>query len=374
MKNILLLLVLLLLLSSCADNEKMQGDILFDFNWKFALNDHPGAENPDYDDSNWRVLDVPHDFSIEKPFREDNPSGPGGGYAFGGIGWYRKSFTLPAGTGGKRVIVRFEGVYRNSDVWVNGHHLGFRPYGYSTFSYDMTPYLNPSGEPNLLAVKVNTSDQPNSRWYTGAGIYRHVWLHVSNPAHLVENGVFIQTTHVENGKARLLVTAEMELPEAGEGKFSVTSEIRDKQGKLIGAASSTWFVIDIDEKNICRLDEYFQGYNYKDIEYAVDRKPERIKPFTDAEIINDIDINYSDLDINAHVNNVRYIDFILNMFSPEFRMEHEILEIEMNFLKEVKLGDSIKALLKPGKENEYLHCLVNVSAGKPSFSARTHWS
>ncbi|MBN1925141.1 MAG: DUF4982 domain-containing protein [Prolixibacteraceae bacterium] len=237
MKNIPFLIALLFLITSCVEKEKIQGDILFDFDWKFALNDQPGAENPGFDDSNWRVLDVPHDFSIEQPFLEDNPSGPGGGYAFGGIGWYRKSFIPPTETKNKRVTVRFEGVYRNSDVWINGHHLGFRPYGYSTFSYDITPYLNPAGEPNLLAVKVNTSDQPNSRWYTGAGIYRHVWLHISDPTHIVENGVYIQTEKIENNIAGLVVTAEMKLPEADMRQFSVKSEIRDKQGKLVATVT-----------------------------------------------------------------------------------------------------------------------------------------
>ena len=160
-----------------------------------------------------------------------------------------------------------------------------------------------------------------------------------------------------------------------DGRFALRDfEITDSNNKIIGGASSTWFVIDITEKKICRLDEYFEGYEYPDISYAVGRKPERVKPITNSMSEHLINVNYSDLDINGHVNNVRYIDFILDMFSEEFRMKYDIHEIEMNFLKEARLGDQLSGkLIKGNNDNEYLHTLVNESAGKPSFSARTKW-
>lgn len=301
MKNIHLLLILLFLFGSCTKKENIYGDILFDFDWKFALNEQPGAEAPGFDDSNWTTLDVPHDFSIEQPFSEDNPSGPGGGYAFGGIGWYRKSFTLPAETKNSRIIVRFEGIYRNSDVWLNGHHLGFRPYGYSSFSYDLTPYLNPARSENVLVVKVNTTDQPNSRWYTGAGIYRHVWLHISNKVHLVENSVFIKTDTVGSERALLSVSAEIMLPDDNERIFSVQSELRDEWGRLVSSvttqpdnAGAGLFVLNqklkveapvlwsirnpylytytcslLEDENI--LDSYTTGYGIRTIQFDPDK-------------------------------------------------------------------------------------------------------
>jgi medium-chain acyl-[acyl-carrier-protein] hydrolase len=160
-----------------------------------------------------------------------------------------------------------------------------------------------------------------------------------------------------------------------DGRFALRDfEIIDSNNQVIGGASSTWIVIDITEKKICRLDEYFTGYKYEDIVFALGRKPQRIKPFTETESIHDIQVNYSDLDINAHVNNVRYIDFILDMFTEDFRMSHDIYEIEMNFHKEAKLGDMLSGRLIHGtEENEYLHTLINEKAGKPSFSARTQW-
>jgi beta-galactosidase len=194
MKQLLTLLACVIVLCSCSNlKEQDVSKILFDFDWKFALNEQPGAEKADFDDSNWRNLDLPHDFSIEQPFDSLNQSGQGGGYAFGGIGWYRKHFVLSESTEGKRVVIQFNGIYRNSEVWINGHFLGKRPYGYSTFSYDLSDFLNKSGKENVIAVKVNTSDQPNSRWYSGAGIYRHVWLKKSGMTYFPEGGVFVRT-------------------------------------------------------------------------------------------------------------------------------------------------------------------------------------
>jgi beta-galactosidase len=209
MKPIITILAIITLFASCnKTTQKENQEILFDENWKFALNEQPGAENPDYDDSEWRNINIPHDFSIEQPFNKNHKTDASGGYAYSGIGWYRKGFDIPKSAIGKRVSIRFNGIYRNSDVWINGHHLGHRPYGYSTFSYDLTPFLN-TNAPNTIVVKSDTKDQPNSRWYTGAGIYRHVWLDISARKHLRENGVFIRTQKIENNKAILNFSAEV---------------------------------------------------------------------------------------------------------------------------------------------------------------------
>ena len=139
---------------------------LFDFDWKFNKEDVPNGENVGLDDASWQAISLPHDWSIEGPFSESNPSGPGGAFLPGGIGWYRKSFTLPESLAEKHVEIEFDGVYMNSDVWINGVHLGRRPYGYISFAYDITRHLVPGV--NLVAVRVDNSLQPNSRWYTGA--------------------------------------------------------------------------------------------------------------------------------------------------------------------------------------------------------------
>ena len=151
--------------------------------------------NPDYNDSFWCLLDVPHDWAIEGDFYAGNPSGAGGGALPGGIGWYRKRFTVLPEERTVNYFLEFDGVYMNSTVYVNGQEVGFRPYGYSSFEYDITPYVR-EGE-NVVAVRVDNSDQPNSRWYSGCGIYRHVWLTKTNPIHVKHWGVYVHDGKVE---------------------------------------------------------------------------------------------------------------------------------------------------------------------------------
>src|SRR5438128_172688 len=155
----------------------------FDSDWRFLKGDAPGAEKTDFDDSAWRKLDVPHDWSIEGPFDEKNPTGGAGGFLPAGVGWYRKHFTLPIDYRDRRIFIDFDGVMANNDVWINGFHLGKRPYGYVSFRYELTGHLNFGGKQNVLAVRADNSGQPASRWYAGAGIYRHVRLVATNPAH-----------------------------------------------------------------------------------------------------------------------------------------------------------------------------------------------
>ena len=153
-----------LFLTACATREKGRERISFNQEWRFALTEkQANASAPDTDDSNWRVLNLPHDWSIEADFSLDNPATPGGGALPGGMGWYRKHFKLPESDKGKVIYIDFDGVYRNSRVWLNGHLLGFRPNGYVSFRYDLTPYLNYGKEENVLVVQADNSDQPNSR-------------------------------------------------------------------------------------------------------------------------------------------------------------------------------------------------------------------
>ena len=151
-------------------------------------------------------MDLPHDWSIERLPGTENlfdpkcPSGSGGGFLPGGIGWYRKTFTLPPTAKGQRAFVEFEGVYMDSDVWLNGRHLGNHPYGYTSFQYELTPHLNWDGA-NVLAVRANV-EQPCSRWYSGAGIYRHVWLTITDPVHVAHWGTYVTTPEVSPPRPR----------------------------------------------------------------------------------------------------------------------------------------------------------------------------
>lgn len=165
---------------------------LFDDAWRFAIADSAQMAQPDYDDSQWRLLSLPHDWAIEGDFSASAPSGATGGALPGGTAWYRKTFSVDTADAGKCVFVDFDGVYMNSTVWINGNCLGTRPYGYSSFRYDITPYLNYGGD-NVMAVRVDNSDQPNSRWYSGCGIYRHVWIVKTSPIHVDHWGTYVVT-------------------------------------------------------------------------------------------------------------------------------------------------------------------------------------
>jgi beta-galactosidase len=167
----------------------------------------------DYNDSKWRKVDLPHDWSIEDlpnqiqdsingPFSKGSVGGTSTGFTVGGTGWYRKKFVAARAWQHKRVMVHFDGVYMNSDVWLNGHHLGNHPYGYTPFFYDLTLHLKPVGEENVLAVRVRNEGK-NSRWYSGSGIYRHVWLTVTEGIHITPWGVHITTPDVSQSKATL---------------------------------------------------------------------------------------------------------------------------------------------------------------------------
>lgn len=179
-----------------------------DADWLFHLGDATGAQAEDFDARAWRRLDVPHDWSIELPIDKDAPAAGGGGFFQNGIGWYRRSFVAPKAWSGRRIAIEFDGVYMNAEVWINGVSLGRHPYGYTAFRRDLTPQVKLGAE-NVLAVRVDNSAQPNSRWYSGSGINRHVRLVVTAPVHVAPNGVFASTTALRDSAASLTIATSV---------------------------------------------------------------------------------------------------------------------------------------------------------------------
>ena len=270
MKRLLLIQIscflLFLTVGSCTSAEKMTNDRRQDFtaDWTFHLGDDSAASRPDYDDTAWRILNLPHDWAIEGEFSRDNPSGTGGGALPGGIGWYRKTFTVDKADEGKRLYIDFDGVYMNSEVFINGHSLGVRPYGYVSFSYDLTPYIKWGGK-NVVAVRVDNGEQPNSRWYSGCGIYRNVWLTKLNPVHIAQWGTFITAEDVSKNSARLNIRTKIQYDAAAQLQDSVKqadgtyvvfdseivpladvvlqSRLMDAEGNVVGEVASELQVI-----------------------------------------------------------------------------------------------------------------------------------
>jgi beta-galactosidase len=179
-----------------------------DYHWRFLQSDAKGAEKPDFNDDRWRILNLPHDWSIEGEFKEDAPTQGSGGFLPAGIGWYRKHFSLSTILKGHKYWIEFDGVYMNSDVWINGRHLGKHPYGYTSFYFDLTPFIQ-KGE-NIIAVRIDNSLQRNSRWYSGSGIYRHVWLNIAGPVHIAQWGTYITTPSVDSSSATISIRSTIE--------------------------------------------------------------------------------------------------------------------------------------------------------------------
>jgi beta-galactosidase len=207
--------------------------VSFNQDWRFHLGDVANAQDTGLDDAQWRQLDLPHDWSIEGEFSENAPSGTGGGALPGGLGWYRKTFTIPLTSKGKQVFVEFDGVYRNSEVWINGHYLGKRPYGYISFAYELTPHLIYGGGPNTIAVKVDNSQQPNSRWYSGSGIYRNVWLTTLDPVHVEQWGTYVTTPEVTAQSATVVIKMKVSNGSNAGAPVNLTTIIQDASGRVV---------------------------------------------------------------------------------------------------------------------------------------------
>ena len=214
----------------------------FDRGWRFLLADSAQMATAEYNDTWWRLLDVPHDWAREGDFFVGHPSGAGGGALPGGIGWYRKTFDINRETiANSRYYLEFDGVYMNSTVYVNGQKVGLRPYGYSSFEYDITPYLR-QGE-NVVAVRVDNSDQPNSRWYSGCGIYRHVWLTRTAPVHVAHWGVHADA-RVVKGQGRLDITVTL------EGQGTVANTLIAPDGRVVGRSKGLRSTITVSNPKL----------------------------------------------------------------------------------------------------------------------------
>jgi len=226
--------ITLALLFSVSIFAQKQGRIVEDFNknWNFKLGDYPEAVNANYNVSDWRTLQLPHDWSIEGAFDKDAKTKQAQGFLPAGKGWYRKVFTIPASWKSKTVSIEFDGVFKNSEVFINGKSMGVRPNGYISFGYDLSPYLN-YGQPNTIAVKVDNDSQPNSRWYTGSGIYRNVRLVTTEKLHVGKWGTFVTTPEVstKNSKVHLEVTIDNDNDNARE--FTLVTSILDAKNKEV---------------------------------------------------------------------------------------------------------------------------------------------
>jgi len=238
LKKIVIAYLILCVTIAAAQGKKAR--IIEDFNktWNFKLGDHPDAIQANFSTADWRTLQLPHDWSIEGAFDKDSKTKQAQGFLPAGKGWYRKTFTVPASFKSKTISVEFDGVFKNSEVFINGHSLGIRPNGYISFSYDLSQFLN-FGQPNIIAVKVDNDAQPNSRWYTGSGIYRNVRLVISEKLHVAEWGTFVTTPEIYKEKALVHLEVEVKNDSDREKEFIVVSTIFDKNNDDVAEVHST---------------------------------------------------------------------------------------------------------------------------------------
>jgi beta-galactosidase len=226
--------------------------VSFDQGWKFYLGEVPRIHEPSFDDKDWRKLDLPHDWSIEGEFDKNNPAGTGGGALPGGVGWYRKTFELPVSSENKNIFIDFDGIYRKSEVWINGHSLGMRPSGYISFRYDLTPYLKYGQDKNILVVKVDNAEQPNSRWYSGSGIYRHVWLVTTHKIFIAHWGTSVTTPKINTEFASVHLSLKINNNGPEDKKVLLKTTILDMTGNPVTTDS---FKIDLPANTITETDQ-----------------------------------------------------------------------------------------------------------------------
>jgi len=232
-----LALLLVAVISACSKPEP-RVRTSFNEGWKFSLAAGGEEWQGSVDDSGWRLLDLPHDWSIEGEFSDTNRASPGGGALPGGIGWYRKTFRVSDSEKNKLIYIEFDGVYKNSDVWINGNHLGRRPYGYSSFRYDLTPHLLYGEGENVLAVKVDNSQQPNSRWYSGSGIYRNVWLEKTATIAVDHWGTFVTTPEVSGDEALLRVITRVKNSTGTVAEVRLETAVYNQDNRRVASSGS----------------------------------------------------------------------------------------------------------------------------------------
>ncbi|MBL4559345.1 MAG: hypothetical protein JKX79_00020 [Labilibaculum sp.] len=245
LRNACLLTVLVCVTTSViAQNSTDLRNIPFDEGWSFKkTNVASGPEKPGYDVSDWRTVEIPHDWSIEDlpnqihdsvigPFQKGDYMDHQVGYTIGGIGWYSKKFITEKSLKNKHVVIHFDGVYLISDVWINGCHLGTNSNGYSPFYYDLTKFLKPVGQENVLTVKVK-NEGDNSRWYSGSGIYRHVWLSVTDKICIDPWGVYITTPQITDNKANIRIKTAISNKQIFTDKINLVTTILSPTGKIV---------------------------------------------------------------------------------------------------------------------------------------------
>ncbi|HEV2619538.1 MAG TPA: glycoside hydrolase family 2 TIM barrel-domain containing protein, partial [Acidobacteriaceae bacterium] len=223
---------------TAANNTLPPRQINFDDDWLFSKGDMEGAQRSGFRDDKWSKVTLPHDWSIEGPFSEDAPGGGTCAYLPTGIGWYRKRFTLPPASAKRKISVQFDGIYQCSEVWINGHYLGMRPNGYVSFVYDLTPYLEKGSRPNILAVRVDNSLQPNSRWYSGSGIYRHAWLIATGSLRIAPWGTCVRTPEIGGKSATVEVITRVQNDLVQAATCMLRSMVQDKNGNTVGEATT----------------------------------------------------------------------------------------------------------------------------------------
>lgn len=307
-------LLLIILVTSVSCNKLttvVERDRIFNSGWKFIRDSVPDAEKVDFDDSKWITVDLPHDYSIMDlpgddtkdqigPFSVRSPGGSGTGYVIGGTGWYRKHFTLKKSDAGKTVILRFDGVYMNSEIWVNGYLVGNHPYGYTPFWLNITQYLNKPGEDNVIAVKVNNTGR-NARWYSGSGIYRNVYLTVIDPLHVSVWGTYITSSAVSDESADInfqitiqndadkaadasvfvrVISPDEEIVEKFEGivkldanGMNIFKKIVNLKNPLLWSVSSpNLYKAEVTIRNGKKVtDRYVQSFGIRHIEYSAEK-------------------------------------------------------------------------------------------------------
>jgi beta-galactosidase len=248
MKKIIILLAAVISASILMAQNPEPGINRFDSGWRFHRGGALSAENPQFDDSGWRLVDLPHDWSIEdmpgtqSPFNRDAISQVSGGFTTGGTGWYRKSFNIPSELAAKRILIQFDGVYMNPEVWINGVSLGSHPYGYTSFWFDITDNVN-FGKPNILAVKVRNEGE-NSRWYSGSGINRHVWLKILEPVHVAQWGTRITTPDVEAESATVNIKTKVNNQSGNALNIRINTRIINEKGIEKGKSAGSEQLIE----------------------------------------------------------------------------------------------------------------------------------
>ncbi len=219
----------------------------FDQSWKFVKGDPAGAQDFGFSDAAWKILNLPHDWSIEGPFNEKEAADGNGAYLPAGIGWYRKRYLVPSSQKDRRITIEFDGIYQNSEVWINGHYLGKRPYGFVPFFYEITPFVH-FGSENVVAVRVDNSHQTNCRWYSGSGIYRHTHLLSTNALHVAYWGTFVTTPRVSNDAASVQIKTRIRNDADTIARCTLVTAVVDDEGKTVQTETAT--------QNVAANDEY----------------------------------------------------------------------------------------------------------------------